>query len=132
MIVDTQPYCTLEYLPEFHCLLQTWEGFARSQQFRDSIQKSLEFFQAHSHDVRSIISDTRKQEAVSKENAEWVGAEITPKLVQHGLQKMAFIAPEHIVTKWAEERFAQTAGERPQIRWFPTIDEAKTWISEMA
>ncbi len=129
MLIDKQSYCTLEYLPELHCLMQTWPGFARSQQFRASIQKTVEFFQSRP-DVCSIISDTRKQEVVSKEDAEWVGAEMMPKLVQHGLQKMAFIAPEQVVTKLAEERFAQAVGERPQIRWFLTVDEAKNWIAE--
>lgn len=129
MILDTQSHCIIEYLPELHCVLQTWKGFAVSEKFRQSIRKTIEFFQTNTL-ASSIISDTTQQDAVKPQDAEWVATYATPILVKHGLRKLAFVAPKSVVTKMAEEHFARKAGEELEIRWFSDVAAAKTWISQ--
>lgn len=129
MLIDHQAHCRIEYLPELQCVLQTWQGFAGSEKFRQSIQKTVEYFQTHP-DVQAIISDTLQQGPVSPKDAEWVATVATPLLAQHGLRRMAFIVPENILTKMAEQHFArQTQGDL-QIQWFTDVASAKAWIKQ--
>jgi hypothetical protein len=129
MIVDSQTYCVLEYLPEFQCMLQTWKGFAGSEKFRQSVQKTIDFFQTH-QDVRYIISNTLEQGPVSPKDAEWVATVANPILEKHGLRKMAFIVPQNVITKMAEELFARQLQGKVEIRWFADLASAKAWIQQ--
>jgi hypothetical protein len=127
--IDKQPHCSIEYIPNLHCVVQTWRGFAGSQKFRQSIQKTIEYFQTHP-EVRYIISDTRQQEMVAREDTEWLATQANPQLVEAGLRKLAFIAPQSLLTKMAEERYAYLSEGLPEIRWFADFEQAKAWIGE--
>jgi len=127
MIVYHQPYCQIDYLPELRCAIQHWQGFAKSTEFREAILKTIELFETHGN-LAYIISNTQRSEVVKKEDAEWVATYANPRLVEHGLQKIAFIVPTSVLTKWSVEHFRTKSEEKPEIRWFDDVEHAKKWI----
>ncbi len=127
MNIYTQAYCHIEYLPELRCLVQSWRGFAKSAEFRDAILKTVAFFET-SGKAAYIISNTQQSEVVKKEDAEWVATYANPRLVEHGLQKIAFIVPTSILVKWSVNHFRAQSEEKPEIQWFDDIEQAKNWI----
>ena len=65
MVLFEKPYLTIELDEQLKCLTQRWKGFAKSEQFREGINKSLEIFQRKP--ISKIISDTKEFSLVKKE-----------------------------------------------------------------
>ena len=128
MILFERPYVTLELDEEFSCLTQRWKGFAKSEQFREGINKSLEIFQQRQID--KIISDTQNASLVKKEDTDWVATIIIPKLVQRGLRCMAFIVPTNVFTQISVDNFKNEAKGGVRIQYFDDYEKAKEWISK--
>ena len=128
MILFERPYVTLELDEQLKCLTQRWKGFAKSEQFREGINKSLEFFQQKQID--KIISDTKDFSLVKKEDTDWVATVITPKMVQHGLRRMAFIVPTNIFTQITIDNFKNEAKGGVAIQYFDDYEKAKDWMSK--
>ena len=128
MILFERPYVTLELDEPFKCLTQRWKGFADSQQFREGITKSLEVFQQKQID--KIISDTQNASLVKKEDTDWVATTITPKLVQCGLRRIAFIIPANVFTQMSVDNFKNETKGGVRIQYFDDYEKAKEWISK--
>lgn len=128
MILFERPYVTLELDEPLKCLTQRWKGFAKSEQFREGINKSLEFFQQKQID--KIISDTQNAALVKKEDTDWVATVITPKMMQHGLRRMAFIVPTNVFTQMSVDNFKSEAKGGVRIQYFDNYEKAKEWISK--
>ena len=129
MIIYHSPYCQIDYLPERRCLIQNWRGFAKSAEFREAILKTIEFFETQGN-LAYIISNTQNSEVVKKEDAEWVATYANPRLVAHGLQKIAFIVPTSILLKWSVDHFRITSQEIPAIQWFDDLEQAMLWMKD--
>jgi hypothetical protein len=129
MIVDSQTHCQIDYIPEMRCIIQTWQGYARSDRFRDSIEKTIAY--AQSHEVRSIISDTREQKLVGVEDIKWLATEGNPRLYQAGIRKLAFIAPRDQMTKMGESDYASRSKDQIIVQWFVGLEQAKAWAEEV-
>ena len=128
MIIEKKAHCTIEYDSKFKCVIQTWEGFAGSQQFRESLLKTVDVFTTHT--ATSIISDTQHSNVVTEKDLEWGAKEIFPKLIESGLRKVAFIVPQSVFAKWSIEHFTQqTSGEQLTIQYFDDLDTAKSWVT---
>ena len=128
MILFEKPYVTLELDEPLKCLTQRWKGFAKSEQFREGINKSLEIFQRKP--INKIISDTQNASLVRKEDTDWVATTIIPKLVQCGLRYMAFIVPTNVFTQISVDNFKNEAKGGVRIQYFDDYEKAKEWISK--
>lgn len=128
MIVLNKPYVTIERDDEMKCLIQTWKGFAKSNEFRAAINDSLAFFVKGGID--KIISDTKEFSLVKKEDTDWVAQVITPQMVQHGLRYMAFVVPKNVFTKISVDNFKEGANSVVSIRYFDEVALAKQWLTE--
>lgn len=128
-LIENKSHCVLEYDPALQCVVQTWKGFARSSDFRQSILKTIEFFQTHAG-MRGIISNTQESEVVSEKDADWVAQEANPLLVKHGLQKIAFILPKSVLAKWSVDHFMQEVETIPAMQYFDNLEAAKAWIEK--
>ncbi len=126
MVIDSQPHCQIEYLPDSLCIVQTWQGFAGSAQFRESLEKTIAFAQAN--EVRGIISDTREQKIVSAEDITWLATKGNPRLMAAGVRRLAFIAPRDAFTRMGENSYAYSSKGQMEIRWFVDFNQALAWI----
>lgn len=131
MLIEEKQYCTITYDAERKTVIQTWRGFAGSQNFRASILKTIEVFQQY--EAHSIIGNTLTSEVVKQADADWVANYANPILRQHGLRRIAFIVPESVLAQWSVERFVREADEASlMIEYFDCLDNATAWIAEHA
>ncbi len=130
MILYTKPYLTIEFNASLGCINQHWKGFAKSEEFRHGIEKSLELFKQHK--ANKIISNTKNFAVVRKEDTDWVATQITPLLVQNGLRYMAFILPSSAFTKLSVDNFKSKADDVVQIRYFDDQQMAEAWLESMS
>ncbi len=129
MLIEDKAHCTIEYDPALKCVIQTWKGFAGSENFRASIMKTIDVFAQH--EANSIISNTQNSKVVSQPDADWVASYANPILISHGFRKMAFIVPENVFARRSVDRFLdETKGQAVAIRYFDDVDKAKAWVSE--
>ena len=124
-----KPYLTIEYDREMNCILQHWKGFAKSEEFREGILQSLNFFKQMKAD--KIISDTRNFSVVKREDTDWVAKDITPLLVKSGLKKMAFILPASAFTQISVNNFKKEANQILTIQYFDSLTNAKEWLASV-
>ena len=123
-----KPYVTIERDDQLKCLIQTWKGFAKSENFREAITQSLEIIKKGGLD--KIISNTKDFALVKKEDTDWVAQVITPQMVKHGLRYMAFIVPTNVFTQITVDNFKEKADAVVKIRYFDQVEAAKEWMAE--
>ena len=129
MRIEDKPHCAIDYEPTLKCVIQTWRGFAGSQNFRASILKTIEVFKEY--DAEAIISNTQNAELVKPSDADWVATYANPILIQEGLRRIAFIIPNSVLLQWSVDHFMQeTTGQQLTMQYFDNIDKAKAWIAE--
>lgn len=126
MTVYEKKFARLSYNSDKKRLTQTWIGFANSENFREAIDKSVEF--SCKNPVATIISNTQKQALVKKEDTDYAAAQM-PQLVKNGLRKMAFILSESAFTQMSVKRFQQQSNN-DFIAYFDNEEEAHQWLDE--
>ena len=129
MLLVDKPFVTIERDDQLRCLIQTWKGFAKSEDFRAAIEQSLEFFEKG--DLDKIISNTKDFALVKKEDTDWVAQVVTPQMVQHGLRYMAFIVPTNVFTQVTVDNFKEEADSVVSIRYFDKVETAKDWLTKV-
>lgn len=90
-------YLVISYVPEKNCLVQTWKGFCTSEEYRDGMRKSVEFFIQKR--CKNFVSDASNASLLKKEDTDWVTSEITPQFVKAGMQLLNLVLPESAFTK---------------------------------
>ena len=129
MILFTKPFLTIEHNADIACIIQHWKGFAKSEEFRQGIENSVEAFRQTR--ANKIISNTKDFAVVKKEDTDWVATQVTPLLVQLGLKYMAFILPSSAFTKISVDNFKSKADDAVQIRYFDDQAKAKAWLESV-
>ncbi|QHT66190.1 hypothetical protein GXP67_05655 [Rhodocytophaga rosea] len=127
MILFQQPYLTIEYDAQSKCLSQHWKGYAKSEQFRAGITKSIELCQKHK--PSKLISNTKELAIVTQEDTQWAATYATPMMVQHGLKHMAFIVPSNVFTQASVKSFKSEAEDKLQIAYFDELTKAQDWLA---
>jgi len=129
MNVLNMPYATLIYDATAKRLTQRWQGFAKSEEFRAVIDKTVHF--VSSNDVRQIMSVTLEQEVVKPADSEYA-AKAMPKLFAKGLQNMAFVMPQNVLTKMSLKTFEQASQGNTQVNYFSSESEATDWLNSLS
>jgi hypothetical protein len=130
MILFQKPYVTLELDEEKQCLIQNWNGFATSEQFREAINQSVKLFVEKRY-LKKIISNTKDFAVVKKEDTDWVATHANPVLIENGLKYMAFVIPTNVFTQVSVNNFKSKADEVLQIQYFDDLAKAKQWIGNL-
>ncbi len=128
--VESQPYCQIEYSFESKCVMLSWQGFAKSHQFRKSIETVIELTKTHT--VESILSDTRHQDIVTHDDIEWLTKEAHPKFFHNGVRRLAFVSSNNPFAARGQNVYAEkTKGALElNIQWFQNPNLAKAWIKQ--
>lgn len=123
-------HITIQYDPERKWLIQVWNDFIPSNEFREAIDATVMLVK--SKEVTAIISDTLNQKAIKPEDSEYA-ASVVPLLFNAGLKAMAFVIPENIFTKISLKRFAIIGGENQHnVEYFFNRDDADNWLNSVA
>jgi hypothetical protein len=128
MILFQQPYLIIEYDEKLSCLSQHWKGYAKSDQFRAGIEKSIELFKLKR--ATALISNTKELAIVSNEDTHWAATYATPKMISYGLTYVAFIVPTNVFTQVSVDSFKNKTEDKVQFQYFTDLVKAKEWIRE--
>ncbi len=111
----------------------TWNGHARSDQYRHGLTVALEFMEAHK-EVRYWIADLREMTAIMQADEKWANETWFPRLFSTGLERMAIIASKDYFNQTSVERsFTAVQGQLTfEVAWFRTAEEALEWIGGKA
>lgn len=107
------------------CLIQTWNGYYTSDEFREGQQLSLEHF--ISHKCINFVCDTTNALPLPDEDMDWVATNITPKLRQAGMTTLNIVVPSNIYTKITLDVYETKDSEKQnntEIKYFGSIDYA--------
>ena len=132
MIIYQTSFLELAYWADEKCLYQHWRGFTSSENFRIGILKSLECMQ--DYEIIKIITDTREQGLVRKQDTDWVVLEIAPKMWASGLIAQAFVLPQDIFTQVSVQNYSEQTtnlSQQLQISYFENLDSAKKWLQTL-
>ncbi len=113
------------------CLEWIGKRAVQSQAFRESEEKSLEFYQQHKavHLKLEWFVDARKVRSLLPADIEWVANEILPKFEAVGLTKEAFVVPETALGRFTVKDYSEKSKSgKVTIRMFATEEEAKAWL----
>jgi hypothetical protein len=127
MVVEKREDCTLVYDEDRKCLIQQWSGYSGSENFRGTINASIEFFRTH-EEVTGLISDTREHKVVKPEDAEWAAKVGNPLLVKYGMRRMAFILPQSLVAQISVDHFSKNSTDQLELKHFGNMEDALEWI----
>lgn len=125
MVVYSSPVLSLDFDAIKKVLTQDWKGYATSAQFREGIDKTVDY--VNSGAVAYIISNTSNQRPVGPEDSKYA-ASVMPKLFASGVKAMAFVIPQNVITKLALSSFAREQGMPPNVRYFDNLAEAEKWL----
>src|SRR5690554_1507343 len=123
MVVYSSPVLSLDFDAVKKVLTQDWKGYATSAQFREGIDKTVDY--VNSGAVAYIISNTSNQRPVGPEDSKYA-ASVMPKLFASGVKAMAFVLPHDVFTRFSLKKFAD-AGHSDQVGYFEHIEEARKW-----
>lgn len=127
MVVYQASNATFVYESDTEILTQNWEGFSTSQEFKEAIDKTVDFVK--NNPVKGILSNTQDQGVVKKEDTEYA-ASVMPKLFMSGLKGMAFVLPKDIFSKLSVKKFEDDT-KGANIKMFDRTNEAAAWLNSL-
>jgi hypothetical protein len=106
------------------CLVQAWNGYCSSEEFRLGQYKSLELFKENG--CHHFISDTTNACPLPEEEVQWVSINITPKLIEAGLEILNLVVPSNVYTRLTLEVLEKTDRDINNIpmRFFGSLENA--------
>lgn len=117
------------------CMVNEWDGFIRSVDFRDAILKLVELLGEHSpqYGTLNMLADTRKLQVIAPKDLEWIQQEINPLYVKNGASYEAFVLPEDVFGQHAIDKYIEmtTSEGMFTVCNFDSLDKARTWLKEV-
>lgn len=111
-----------------------WKGkrYMSSEAFRESEEKSLQFYRKYKDRYPQLqwFVDAREIGPVSVTDQDWVVKDILPGFASSGLKKEGFVVPKSSVGKLVVKNYSSKAGETIMIKVFASESSAKQWLME--
>lgn len=138
MILFKQSYGSIEYDESVPAVIAHFEGFMKSEQFRDFLNKGLDYLLQKSNELGSEVlwlADTRNHAVQPNEDTQWVSEVWNPRAFKGGLRHVAFVMPEKIFAQASVDNYAkhndQNEVNKMQIKMFDSVEKAKAWFKEV-
>lgn len=133
MILLKEKYGSLEYDSTVPCITATFNGFMSSEQFRNFLNKGLDFLieKKRFHDRILWLADTTKHVVQPDKDTKWVADEWNPRALKAGIFHVAFVLPENVFGGISVKKYAETSekkGDSMIVQMFGDIDSAKRWF----
>lgn len=117
------------------CLVNVWNGFVPSTEFRRSIFKLVELLKEHrpKYPKLHLLADTRTLNVVSRNDVQWVTEEINPLYLEVGVQFEAFVLSKDAFGQLAVNRYVSqtTAQGEFIVQIFNDLEVAKAWLKSV-
>lgn len=117
------------------CLVNIWNGFIPSVEFRNAILKLVELLKEHrpKYPKLHLLADTRTLGVISRDNVQWVTEEINPLYLEAGVQFEAFVLSKDAFGQIAVNRYvSQTTAQGDFIvQIFDDFEKAKNWLKSV-
>lgn len=108
-------------------LTATYNGFVRSSEFRNAIDKIVETTEQEK--VSSLLVNSLHQGPVGPKDNEYASVSL-PRLAENGMKFMAFVMPQQAITGMGVKRFSKLNNSDVQLGHFTDLKEAEEWISK--
>lgn len=137
MILLKEKYGSLEYDSTVPCITATFNGFMSSEQFRNFLNKGLDFLieKKRFHDRILWLADTTKHVVQPDKDTKWVADEWNPRALKAGIFHVAFVLPENVFGGISVKKYAETSekkGDSMVVQMFGDIDSAKRWFKGLS
>jgi two-component sensor histidine kinase len=86
-----QPHARIFFDAKLNSTGVVWSGPVSSEQYRTVFLKCLEFVKVYN--TPNYIADLTKQGYISREDQQWMFAEIMPEAIQYGMKRIAAVVP---------------------------------------
>ncbi|MBC5994048.1 hypothetical protein [Pontibacter cellulosilyticus] len=115
---------------ELHLGIGEWKGFASSNEFRETVLRSLET--VNKYKLTRWLADRRNMKAIRQQDQQWTVEEFIPKLLESPLRRMATIVSEDLFNRMAIENMIQRSGGLGNIvlSEFNNTNEALKWLEQ--
>lgn len=134
VLVHHTHYVVTTFDPTVPCVVQTWLGFATSEEFRTATLTVLDFVrqQRAAFPRINFLVDARELGPLLHEDMRWAAAVADPQLRAVGMRRIAFVTPETALGRQAIRAYQEAAQESPaatlESRVFVSRDDAVEWL----
>lgn len=117
------------------CLVNVWNGFLPSVEFRRSILKLVDILkeQRPKYPKLTLLADTRTLGVISRNDVQWVSDEINPIYLEVGVQFEAFVLSKDAFGQVAVNRYVSQTTEKGEfiVQIFNDMEKAKAWLKSI-
>jgi SpoIIAA-like len=126
---DRPGVATVVWEPRHRTVLVEWSGSADADEFFALLDAEVKALQEH--EGLRILADCRRQGVLDPEAQDLADRDWLPRALAAGLRRFAVVLPtSRIAAINLEDRLSRLPGEKLEIRYFATVDEARRWLSE--
>jgi hypothetical protein len=132
-----EKFGSLEYDATVPAIIARFDGFMSSEQFRDFLNKGLDFLIQKKQNGEPILwlADTSKHVVQPDKDTKWVADDWNPRAIKAGIYHVAFVLPENVFGGMSVKKYVENTdkkGDSMIVQMFGNIDSAKSWFRSLA
>ena len=132
-----EKFGSLEYDATVPAIIARFDGFMSSEQFRDFLNKGLDFLIQKKQNGEAILwlADTSKHVVQPDKDTKWVADDWNPRAIKAGIFHVAFVLPENVFGGMSVKKYVENTdkkGDSMVVQMFGNIDSAKSWFKTLA
>ncbi|HTJ53409.1 MAG TPA: hypothetical protein VL443_28335 [Cyclobacteriaceae bacterium] len=132
-----EKFGSLEYDATVPAIIARFDGFMSSEQFRDFLNKGLDFLIQKKQNDEAILwlADTSKHVVQPDKDTKWVADDWNPRAIKAGIYHVAFVLPENVFGGMSVKKYVENTdkkGDKMIVQMFGNIDSAKSWFKSLA
>jgi hypothetical protein len=132
-----EKFGSLEYDATVPAIIARFDGFMSSEQFRDFLNKGLDFLIQKKQNGEHILwlADTSKHVVQPDKDTKWVADDWNPRAIKAGIFHVAFVLPENVFGGMSVKKYVENTdkkGDNMIVQMFGNIDSAKSWFKSLA
>lgn len=122
-------FASVEYNARDDVVVATLSEFAEGDRFRAYMDAIIEALVDENCDT--IITDNREMGALSQEDQEWSVGDWAPRAEAAGLEHLALVMPESVVSKMSVENVTEMADDDIDREFFDNMGDARDWAQNL-
>ncbi|GAC1637769.1 MAG: hypothetical protein PVS2B1_15720 [Candidatus Dormibacteraceae bacterium] len=130
-IFEVPGVAVLKWEPLSRAIHIEWQGWANPTEFRAALDAGYRALRLHGSS--RWLADCLNMKVVQRSDQEWLDQDWFPRMLAAGLLQMAVVIPASGLAKMnVEEILARVPGTELDVGYFPTVQEAKVWLTRPA
>lgn len=129
MISYDKKYCKIRYIDDIRCVHLDWIGFAKSTEFREACDYSLQLLKEKG--ANAMIADNSKGKGISTDDEEWMTKDWFPRAIAAGFRISAVIVGADMFRTMAVKSIVNELDQDTfSVQYFDEFFKAKSWIRQ--